>query len=193
MLVDPFYDTMITKETRTAQDRWESTTMRKIRAIKEDEMIAAFLYAELNSPRFCKKVEAYLQQYAVDRRLIQAADLHDVQENATRRILLGAYRDYGQGWGYFEGFPEQLRWERIGLTRQEVEQVKYIEYDYFVDLSGGSRLAIDGARRALAGIDVFGLSSQYFVDIAEALRRGVQFPPLICVGRDKGSPLVVLE
>jgi hypothetical protein len=62
---------MITQETRTVQDRWESTTMRRIRAIKEDEMIAAFLYAELNSPRFCEKVEMYLQQYAVDRRLIK--------------------------------------------------------------------------------------------------------------------------
>src|SRR6266702_730342 len=184
---------MITKETRIAQDRWEYTTMRKIRAIKENEMIAAFLYAELNSPRFCKKVEAYLHQYAVDRRLIQAPDLHDEQENATRRALLGAYRDYGQGWGYFEGFPEQLRWERIGLKRQEVEQVKYIEYDYLVELSGGSRLARDGARRALAGIDVFGLSSKYFVDIAEALRQGAQFPTLIFVRCDEESYLVVLE
>ena len=193
MLVDPFYDTMITQETRTAQDRWESTTMRKIRAIREDEMIAVFLYAELQSPRFCEKVEMYLQQFAVDRRLIQAPDLHDEQENATRRALLGTYRDYGQGWGYFEGFPEQLRWERIGLTRQEVEQVKYIEYDYWVELSGGSRLARDGARRALAGIDVFGLSSKYFVDIAKALRQGAQFPTLIFVGRDEEGYLVVLE
>ncbi len=193
MLVDPFYDTMITKETRTAQDRWESTTMRKIGAIKEDEMIAAFLYAELHSPRFKEKVETYLRQYAVDRRLIQAPDLHDEQENAMRRAILGAYRDYGQGWGYFEGFPEQLRWERIGLTRQEVEQVKYIEYDYWVELSGGSRLARDGARRALAGIDVFGLSSKYFVDIAKALRQGAQFPTLIFVGRDEESSFVVLE
>jgi len=168
-------------------------TMRKITAITEDEMISTFLYAELNSPRFCKKVETYLQQYAVDRRLIQAPDLHDEHENATRRALLGAYRDYGQGWGYFEGFPAQLRWERIGLTRQEVEQVKYIEYDYWVELSGGSRLALDGARRALAGIDIFGLSSKYFVDIAGALRQGAHFPPLICVASDEKSPLVVLE
>jgi len=98
-------------------------------------MIAAFLYAELNSPRFCKKVEMYLQQYAVDRRLIQVPDLYNEQENGTRRALLGALPGLWSGLGYFEGFPEQLRWERIGLTRQEVEQVKYIEYDYWVELS----------------------------------------------------------
>jgi len=168
-------------------------TMRKISTITEDEMIATFLYAELNSPRFSTKVETYLQQQAVDRRLIQVPDLQDWQENATRRALLGAYRGYGLGWGYFEGFPGQLRWERIGLTKQEVKQIKYIEYDYWMELSGGSRLALDGARRALAGIDVFGLSSRYFVDIAESLRRGAQFPALICVARDEESYLVVLE
>ncbi len=43
------------------------------------------------------------------------------------------------------------------------------------------------------GRDVFGLSSQYFVDIAEALRQGAQFPTLIFVGRDEESYLVVLE
>ena len=40
-------------------------TMRTIRSITEDEMIATFLFAELHSPRFCKKVETYLQQYVV--------------------------------------------------------------------------------------------------------------------------------
>ena len=33
-------------------------------------MIAVFLYAGLQSPRFCEKVEMYLQQYAVDWHLI---------------------------------------------------------------------------------------------------------------------------
>src|SRR5713226_458315 len=136
--------------------------MRKITAITEDEMIAAFLYAEFQSPRFRKKVETYMQKYAIDRRLIEEPDLQDDQENAARRVLLGEYRGYSQRWGYFEGFPQQLRWERVGLTRQEVEQVKYIEYDYWVELSGGTRRAVDGGRRALAGHDVFGLSSRYF-------------------------------
>jgi len=43
----------------------ERMTMRTIRSITEDEMIATFLFAELHSPRFCKKVETYLQQYVV--------------------------------------------------------------------------------------------------------------------------------
>ena len=162
--------------------------MRKIKTIREDEMIAAFLYAELQSPRsMSKEIQAYLQRDGMSPRVILSPDLHNERENAYRRAVLGAYRGYGQGREYFQGFPEEMRWERVGLTRQELEPVKYIEYDYWVELSGGSRLARDGARRALAGIDVFGLSSQYFVDIAEALRQGAQFPTLIFVGRDEAS------
>jgi hypothetical protein len=50
-------------------------------------------------------------------------------ENAHWRALLGAYRGYDQQREYFQGFLEQMRWERVALTRQELEQVTYIEYD----------------------------------------------------------------
>ena len=168
--------------------------MRKIRPISEDEMIAAFLYAEFYSPRYMsKEIQEYLQRHEINPRVIQVPDLHNEQDNACRRAVLGAYRGYGQGRGYFQGFPKELRWELIGFTRQELEQVKYIEYDYWSELSGGSRLALYGARRALEGIDVFNLSSRYFVDLAETLRNGTQFPTLIFVGPNEEGYLVVLE
>ncbi len=168
--------------------------MRKIRESLEAEMIAAFLAAELHSPRsMSQEIQTILLREALSPRVISSPDLSNAQENAARRAVLGAYRGYGQGQGYFQGFPETLRWELVGLTRQEVKRVNYIDYDYWVELAGGSRLALDGARRALAGIDVFGLSSRYFVDLAETLRHGTQFPTLIFVARDEASPLVVLE
>jgi hypothetical protein len=168
--------------------------MRKIRESSEAEMIAVFLAAELHSPRSMgQEIQACLQREALSTRVISSPDLSNAQENVARRAVLGAYRGYGQRQGYFQGFPEALHWELVGLTRQEVEQVKYVDYDYWVELAGGSRLALDGARRALAGIDVFGLSSRYFVDLAETLRHGAHFPTLIFVARDEASPLVVLE
>jgi hypothetical protein len=168
--------------------------MRKMRNSSEAEMIAAFLAAELHSPRSMgQELQACLQREALSQQVILSPDLANEDENATRRALLGAYRGYGLGQGYFQGFPEALRWELVGLTRQEVEQVKYIDYDYWVELSGGSRLALDGARRALAGGDAFWLSSRYFVDLAETLKRGESFPTLIFVTSDEASPLVVLE
>lgn len=124
--------------------------MRKIRESSEVEMIAVFLAAELHSPRsMSQEIQTILLREALSPRVISSPDLSNAQENAAWRAVLGAYRGYGLGQGYFQGFPETVRWELVGLTRQEMEQVNYIDYDYWVELSGRSRRALDGARRAL--------------------------------------------
>jgi hypothetical protein len=85
-------------------------------------------------------------------------DWQNAQENALRRTILGAYRGYGRNEDYFIGFPADVRWERVTLTKQELEQVRYIEYDYWVELAGGTRMAVDGAKNAREGKVVFGVS-----------------------------------
>ena len=100
--------------------------MRKIRDISEDEMIAVFLQAELNSVRFRQDIEAYLQQERIDPHILHAPDWRNAQENALRRAILGIHRGYGRNEGYFIGFPTDVRWERVTLTREELEQVRYV-------------------------------------------------------------------
>ena len=79
------------------------------------------------------------------------------------------------------------------LSQQELERVHYIEYEYWMELSGGSRLPGDARKKILAGDEVFGVSHHRVLQMAEALRIGVQFPTLILVGKNRVSPLVVLE
>jgi hypothetical protein len=95
--------------------------------------------------------------------------------------------------GYFIGFPTDVRWERVALTKEELKQVRYIEYDYWEELSGGTRMAVDGAKNALAGRVVFRVSGDGLVYMANELRRGVQFPPLILVAKAVDAYLVVME
>lgn len=167
--------------------------MRKIRDISEDEMIAVYLQTEFHSSRFHQDIEAHVQREGIDLHMLQEPDWQNAQENALRRTLLGVYRGYGRNEDYFIGFPTNVRWERATLTRQELEQVRYIEYDYWVELSGGTRMAVDGARNAQAGKVVFGVSSDGLVYMANELRQGAQFPPLILVARDAHAYLVVME
>lgn len=101
--------------------------MRKIRDISEDEMIAVFLLTELNSIRFRADIEAYVQQEGIDPRILHMPDWHNAQENVLRRAILGMHRGYGRNEGYFTGFPADVRWERVTLTLEELEQVRYIE------------------------------------------------------------------
>jgi hypothetical protein len=167
--------------------------MRKIRDASEDEMIAIFLRTELSSERFRQKLELHIQQEKIDTRIVQEPDWHNAAENVLRRKLLGAYRGYGQNRDYFPDFPAQVRWEWVGLSREELERVRYINWEYWLDLTDGTRMAIDGARNALAGKVVYDVSSDKLVSLADALRQGARFPPLILVAKDIESPLVVME
>jgi hypothetical protein len=77
-----------------------------------------------------------------------------------------------------------VRWYHALATRDDLAQVWYIEYDYWTELSGGSRLAIDAAERIRQGIEVFGVDSGGFWYLAEALKAGASFPELILVGAE---------
>jgi hypothetical protein len=93
----------------------------------------------------------------------------------------------------FEGFPKNVAWARFAISSLELMQVRYIDYSYWNELSGGSRLPSDAAIRIRKGATVFGMSTHHFLEMAEELRRGTQYPELILVGAEAHSLLVVLE
>ncbi len=180
--------------------------MRTVRPSSEAEMVALFLATEYPSPRTHERILQALQQAGWPSSLIEQPNLRDAQENARRRSILGAFRGYGQPpayfaglppdveyLNYFEGFPSDVQWELALLSRQELEQIKYIEDDYWVELSGGSRLPRDAARTILAGYSVYGESHEEVLRMGAAFRAGARFPTLIVVGKNRTSPLVLLE
>ena len=93
----------------------------------------------------------------------------------------------------FQNFPEHVAWERVILTQEELWQVKYIDDDYWVELSGGSRLAIDAAQAILTGTVIFDVPNDGFLRLAQALRHGAAFPELILVCAGEQANIVVLE
>ena len=110
-----------------------------------------------------------------------------------RAKLLGESRGYRKNEGMFEGFPNDVAWSRFGMSGPELMQVRYIDYSYWNELSGGSRLASDAAIRIRNGAVVFGMSTHHFLEMAEALRNGAEYPELILAGVEADSALVVLE
>lgn len=159
----------------------------------EDEMIAEFLKAEFTSERFGDRLKTILARLKVIPKLITAPDLTSHSENALRKSLLGEYRGYGKNKEIFEGFPDDIRWHTAFCTAADLKRVKYIAYDYWIKLTGGSRLPQDAAKSIQAGMVVFNQSNQRFFNAAEAIKKGVKFPRLILVARDEKSPVVVLE
>ncbi|MGH2872972.1 MAG: hypothetical protein ACRDL5_10995 [Solirubrobacteraceae bacterium] len=166
--------------------------MRILGESGEAEMVAVFLRGELCSDRFGTAVRDALLALDQPERLLTDPDLDDEQANRARRAVLAATRGYGEDRELFEYFPVGVQWVWARLPPAELARVRYIEYSYWNELSGGSRLAVDAAARINTGVHPFGVSNRRFRKAADALLSGARFPPLILAGPDHDH-LVCLE
>src|SRR5207253_2679104 len=82
------------------------------------------------------------------------------------------YRGYEARVGLFDGFPHDVRWDWVNLQPDDVLQVKYINYDYWTELSGGSRRAADAPGLIRAGVAPCGVSSEWAIGFEEAFAAG---------------------
>ena len=167
--------------------------MRLVESLSESDMVASFLRAEIASERFGGEILAILERDRRDRSVIDKPDLGNEGENRYRVQLLGEFRGYNRDRSLFENFPADVGWHRAGLSPEELAQVRYIDYSYWNELSGGTRLPVDAAKKIRAGVEIYGVSNTRILRMADALRSGAAFPELILVGTAPGSDLVVLE
>ena len=167
--------------------------MRWLRPGSEAEMVALFMRTELPAARFRDTLRALLARHGLPESVITDPDLDNDAQNQARLRLLTAHREYGTRTGLFEGFPDDVSWQWMALTPAELATVRYIDYDYWVELSGGTRLAAHAAPRIRAGAAPFGVPSDWALGMADEVARGARFPPLILVTTGPGGDLVVLE
>ena len=80
----------------------------------------------------------------------------------------------------------------MALTRDEALAIRYINDDYWVELSGGTRLSTEAARRIRAG-EADPEHARNFLRIAAVLDRGATFHEPIAVSAGGDAPLVALE
>src|SRR5690348_14080815 len=114
--------------------------MRILEPVPVDVMIAAFLRAEIDSPRFGESIRRLLARDGKDRRILAAPDMENAEENAYRARLLGEWRGYGRNADVFTDLPDDTHWFRGLLEPTDRERLKYINDGYWTGFSGGSRL-----------------------------------------------------
>jgi len=143
----------------------------------EDEMVLAFLKAELNSPRFSS-------EYQIDRRtLVDSADLGSPSQNAARlnelRRVKGAL------------FPPNVAWRRVALENGDLLRLKYANLDNWRRLSRHTRLVSDGAKNVHSMPDNPKL---HILAVAKEFQRGATYPELIAVaGEEEGAGIILIE
>jgi hypothetical protein len=113
--------------------------MIEIRPATEDEVVLAFLQAEVNSSRYGPNIVGWLGFLGMNRLLIDSPVLTDAVQNEARRRVLGGHRGYPNRT-LFEGFPSDVEWRRVQIEPADFGTLRYAKHDVLLRLSGGSRL-----------------------------------------------------
>jgi len=153
-------------------------------------MVAIFLYAEIATERWGPQIRKTLTDLGQPAGIAEHPDTGDEAANAARRQVLAAYRDYPAG-DVFTGMPADVRWHHAALTPAELATVRYIDYPYWTDFSGGTRLAADGARNL--GPWQYQPPWTIHRQIAERLRAGKPPPTIILLSEPGLANLIVIE
>jgi hypothetical protein len=156
----------------------------------EDQMILAFIQAEIDSPRFGKTYADILQNSKLSRTLIDNPNIGSSSESQIRRELLRLVRGYGSDSYLFRGFPMDTTWRRFALEAGDYRLLLYANHPTWTGLSAGTRLVIDGARN----IDIIVApenASANIKAVAARLREGKRYPELIAVEGEEGILILV--
>ena len=168
--------------------------MRIVGESSEAEMVASFLLGELSSERFGPALARILAVRRLSKTLLTNANPSDPEENEQRRGVLGESRGYRQNRELFAGFPDEVSWQQVLLSPSELLTVRYIDYSYWTALTDGTRRPTDGVRFIRGGGLVFDrMPTGHFLTLAESLRAGLTWEPIICVRAGEDHSNVVLE
>ncbi|MEK6847890.1 MAG: hypothetical protein AABX50_02070 [Nanoarchaeota archaeon] len=165
--------------------------MRILHQITEDEVITNFLKSEINSKRFRKPIILALKNKS--KKIILHPNLKDRKENQFRRKLLGKVRGFGMNRDLFENFPNNVKWFKAFIKRQELKNVKYINYSYWNELSNKTRLPSEASKNVQKGLKIFNVDNEGFQQILSKIKKGKKLPDMIFVAKNKKSRMVILE
>jgi hypothetical protein len=161
--------------------------MRILRRAAEDEVIAAFLRGELDSGRYGPVLRSKLERDGVDVGVLARPGLTDPAANRYRRGLLDEYRGFEQRIGLFGGFPEHVDWHRAAFTPEEVLEILYIHWEWWLEITDGTRRPKDAADKIRRG-EIPGSTVE-----EHRMLLDVPQPELIVVTKPDQAKLVCLE
>ena len=168
--------------------------MHGFRPVTESEVVLAFLRGEVDSERFGNDVRRALVD-AGGLELVRNPDLHSEEENRARERALSAAR----GWRnaeLFESFPESVDWYYGVLQADVLSRVRFIDYSYWNELSGGSRRPGDVLATLQAGKLprwLTKLGTSWCFEFAAQLATAEVVDDLIVMGTPDLGELVLLE
>ena len=156
-------------------------------------MIALFLFEEIKSERYEDRINEILKNENIPKNIIFNPNLDNNYENGLRKIVLKKFRGYNNE-EIFENFPKKIEWNWAILDKIDILKIKYITYDYWEELSNGTRYAKDSIINIKNNIEIFGISNNGFINLSEYIKNGNEIDPLIILTSfEKKDNMIVLE
>jgi hypothetical protein len=160
-----------------------SPTLRRIRPIDENEVIAQFLESEF----FQDEYREYRETYA---RLVIQPDLNDKRENAIRRALL--FHRRGRLW---RELPEDTQWWEVELQPDDLKRVRMFARNHWLRYGAPTFLLLDTVETVRSHIEH--RSRDPFIaklrSLSEGMSADVEFSSVILISVDSSTPLTILE
>lgn len=166
--------------------------MKLLHKLDENGVISLFLLSEFKSSRFGSDLLRVLKTLGFSKDIILKPDLENTAENACRRDIIGEYRGYGRNTGLFTNFPKNVEWYEAFITRKELSKVRYINWYYWLGITGGSRLPCD-VRLNVSNDVISSADIKLFYAVLADIEASGFFPKLIFVTTGSPKDLVVLE
>jgi hypothetical protein len=160
--------------------------MRHIRDLSEEEMIDAFVEAELESTRHGA---AYSDLVFGDLTLYEGSCRH---AKALRRIALSLIRGYGRGGYLFKGFPKDASWKLVAVPVSELGSWLYAHENTWLALSNRSRVLRDGAAN-VGTVPAVKETSDIILAVERDVRNGKTYPPIIGGAVSESAPHILAE
>lgn len=163
--------------------------MKLIRKTNEAEMILEFLKGELNSKRFNEDLNNAINELGLDSSIILNGNIEDEQENNDRLKIMKKFRGYPDE-EFFERFPNIEEWKFLELNESDIDNIYYIDYDYWNELSNGTSKPVEAAKVIKSGKEIYEVSNQPFLDGVEYNKTN-KFPPVILITCNNEKYLII--
>ena len=160
-----------------------------IRKTNEEEMILEFLKGELNSKRFNEDLNNAINELGLDSSIILNGNIEDEQENNDRLKIMKKFRGYPDE-ELFERFPNIEEWKFLELNESDIDNIYYIDYDYWNELSNGTSKPVEAAKVIKSGKEIYEVSNQPFLDGVEYNKTN-KFPPVILITCNNEKYLII--
>ena len=156
-------------------------------------MVASFLQAEIDSSRWGEAVRQGLTTFKLTEAIVRHPNLNDAAQNCGRSAILGLYRGWQQDQMLFTRWPDGVEWWFVTLDKEDLANVRYLNYSDWRTFSGNTLMPTVAADRVKRGDEAKGMPLDAIKAIASEMSNGVRFLPVIAVGTRESSTIVMVE